>query len=164
MDKEYLVDEEAIWKATREQNIQEYSVPEMEEPEPEFFDTENVQHEDEYVSNRDVTSDLNMIKLNVPAATVIVNLIDIAIPILLMFVFKNIDKSDIKLEPDEKETLVDAFAQYLKTTSFTMSPGMVLITSLATIYGAKIGVAMIMNKKVQEPEFVVENGRSQSGT
>lgn len=154
-----IVDDEAIWKESREQTIQEFSVPEIiEEPEPDFFNTEDVLLGNEYVSNREVTSDLNMIKLNVPAATVIVNLIDILIPVLLMFVFKNIDKSDIKLEPDEKETLVDAFAQYLKTISFTMSPGMVLITSLATIYGAKIGVAMIMNKKVQEPEFAVDHG------
>lgn len=148
-----LVDDAALWHQSRNSQIQDFEAPEPEPEEPSFLMNEEPETtEQEYITDREVKTELNMMKLNEPTAEIIVAMMDVVLPLVLVILIKGTDKQDVKLEDSERETLITAWAQYLKTTSFNLSPGGVLLTSILTIYGAKVTVAM-MNKGRKESEI-----------
>lgn len=153
-----MANDEDIWLETQGQEIQDFEVPEPElidDTPPPFIEIDEEQRQ-ERVTASDVHTQLNLQKLQQPTAELFVSLIDIIVPIALLFVFKNIDKHDAKLEPDERESLISAFAQYLATKEVNVSPGMALIFTIASIYGAKI----FMIKAMGSPQPVTQNSEN----
>lgn len=144
------IDDASLWWESRHQQVQNFETP---PPPPSFVNiepelsTSNQEPEYEKVTASDVKQQLNMIKLNEPTAQIIVSIADAILPLLLCIVLKNVQESKIKLTPSENETLVQAWANYLQTTNINLSPGVVLITTMLTIYGAKITLIMMDRKK-----------------
>jgi hypothetical protein len=167
-------DDASLWWESRHSQIQDFDIPEPEPDETPDFVTETMENDPDYVSDRDVKSELNMIRLNEPTAEIIVSMMDVILPLAFVLLIKGTEKEDARLEGGEREALVTAWAQYLKTTSFSMSPGGVLFTSILTIYGAKVTVALV-GKKEKESENdllrkqnemlkqLIENEQSESG-
>ncbi|MDL2309034.1 hypothetical protein LJC53_05575 [Bacteroidales bacterium OttesenSCG-928-C03] len=149
-----LQDDASLYWESRHSSVQDYEIPEPEPEEiPSFIEPDTtIDDPVEYISDRDVKTELNMIRLNEPTAEIVVAMIDVILPMAMVLLIKGTEKEEIKLEDGERETLVSAWAQYLKTTSFNMSPGAVLCTTMITIYGAKITMAM-MNKGKKESEI-----------
>ena len=146
---EELKDDAALWHESRNHEIQDYEEPAFIEPEPEPEEPK------EYISDRDVKTELNMLKLNEPTAEIIVALMDYLMIIPLSFICRNISRADTKIEEEERDTLIKAWAAYLKTTSFNMSPGTVLIVTILTVYGAKVANFYINKREEKvEPEFI----------
>ncbi|MDR0207040.1 MAG: hypothetical protein LBI45_07285 [Bacteroidales bacterium] len=148
---EVLKDEAALWHESRQAEIQAYEEPAFIESEPEPMPEDPKEH----ISDKDVRTELNMLKLNEPTAEIIISLMDYLMIIPLSFICKGITREETKVEADERDTLVQACAAYLKTTSFNLSPGVVFLTTVLTIYGAKVA-AFHFNKK-PEPEFIQPN-------
>ena len=144
---EVIIDDAALWHQSRHKEIQDFEEPEFIQPEPE----PEPEEPKEYISDRDVKTEINMMKLNEPTAEIIVSLIDYLMIIPLSFVCRGISKEETKIDTEERETLVQAWAQYLKTTSLNLSPGAVLLTTVLTIYGAKVAG---FHFKKNEPEFI----------
>lgn len=63
--------------------------------------------------------------------------IDAPMSSLLAFVAKEKDASQFACTPDEKDTLTDALAEYLKVKGMDVPPGMMLFIVILTIYGGK---------------------------
>ena len=137
-----VIDDASLWKDSRDLQLQEFDVPESSD---DFLDIEkeNVQEEKEHCSSRDVNDQLNMIKLNEPTAEIIVTLLDVLIPLLFTIVFKGANKENLKLDQQDRDVLLSAWSQYLVTKEFSMSPGAVLATTMLTIYGAKVTIAIM---------------------
>lgn len=98
-----MANDEDIWLETQGQEIQDFEVPEPElidDTPPPFIEIDEEQRQ-ERVTASDVHTQLNLQKLQQPTAELFVSLIDIIVPIALLFVFKNIDKDDAKLEQDD---------------------------------------------------------------
>ena len=162
-DEKIIVDDAALWKQSRESEIQEYEVPEddflsigandnnFSEPEP----------EEERITKTDIQQNKNRIEFNEPTAGVIVGIMDVVIPLLFVFVFKTENKDQFKLDSSEKDLLLDSWANYLATTNFSMSPGTVLITSLLSVYAAKVTVAVIEKKEKKKDK---DNDKKESRT
>lgn len=144
------LDDAGLWWESRHSDIQDYDIPE-EKPDS-FIDIDTLPSDDEpeRVTAADVRNELNLTKLNEPTAKIIVALMDVVLPLAFVFIVKGGDKQALKLDEDERETLTSAWAEYLKTTSFAMSPGGILATTIVTIYGAKITVAMMERRQKQE--------------
>jgi hypothetical protein len=142
--------DEDLWLATQGQDIQDFEIPEIETintPVPDFMEIDDQEEKKDRVTATDVNTQFNLQKLQQPTAELFVNLIDIIIPIVLLFVFKNINKDDAKLEENEKDALISAFAQYLATKEVNVSPGMALIMTIVSIYGAKIFMIKAMGSQ-----------------
>ncbi len=155
-----LIDDASLWFESRNASIQDYETPEPVPEIPDFIDTETESEPVEYVTSKQVRHELNMIQLNEPTAEIIVSLMDVVLPLVLVIFIKGTDKEDIKLDQNERETLIAAWAKYLQTTSFQMSPGGILITSMLTIYGAKVTMAMMnRNQNSELEELRKENER-----
>lgn len=162
-DEKIIVDDASLWKQSRESEIQEYEVPEddflsigandnnFSEPEP----------EEERITKTDIQQNKNRIEFNEPTAGVIVGIMDVVIPLLFVFVFKAENKDQFKLDASEKDLLLESWANYLATKEFTMSPGAVLITSLLSVYAAKVTVAVIEKNSTKENK---SNVKEESGT
>lgn len=162
--EERLIDDAALWKKNRELGIEAYNVPEPTD-QPDFVnisseagelpgldgDGADGQHD---ITNKDVSNELNALKLSEPTAKLIVSLMDVLLPNLAVLISKKKeDKQIVKLDSDEKEALTGAFANYLKETSFHMSPGAVLVTAIAGIYVPKFAtVYMHRNEPEKQPE------------
>ncbi len=148
-----LVDDAALWKRNRELEIEDYTVPET--PPAGFIDvdaqTEDSAGEDEprHVTATDVRDNLNSLKLAQPTAGLCVSLMDIILPALACWL-SGADKGMFKLEPDERDALQDAFANYLKETNFNLSPGGILIMTIAGIYVPKIMIVTMMKRKEEK--------------
>jgi len=128
---EIVNDDAALWKRNRELAIEDYDEPDQT---PDFY-TPSDDPEELEITDKDVHNDLNKLKLTQPTAELLVSIMDVMVPALVVFFTKNKDnKATFKLDPDEKETLQDAFANYLKETSFEMSPGVLLITAIGAVY------------------------------
>ena len=147
---EVIKDDAALWHDSRNTDIQDFEEPDFIQPEP---DPESEEPK-EYISDRDVKTELNMLKLNEPTAEIIVSLMNYLMIIPMSFVCRGISKEETKVDTEERETLVQAFAAYLKTTSFNMSPGAVLFTTILTIYGSKVVAFHFKNQSKPEPEFI----------
>jgi hypothetical protein len=153
MSSEELRDDAAMWHESRKADIQKFEEPSFIEPE---LEQEPEEEPKEHITDKDVRTELNMLKLNEPTAEIIIALMDYLMIIPLSFICKGITRAEAKVEAEEKETLVQACANYLRTTSFNISPGAVFITTVLTIYGAKVA-AFHFNKK-PEPEFIEKDG------
>lgn len=143
-----MKDDADIWMATMGQDIQDFTVPPspIEEPEP------IEEPSPETITNADVRNHANSIALRRPTAEIIVGTTDMLVPALLCMLIKHTDAGDYKLKPDESETLVAAWANYLGEKSIDLSPGWALIGSIATIYGSKLMMAFATRKERQELE------------
>lgn len=142
-----MKDDADIWMETMGQDIQDFAVPPSPIDEPEVIDDEP-----ETISNADVRNHANSIALRRPTAEIIVGTTDMLVPALLCMLIKHTDAGDYKLQPDESETLVAAWANYLGEKSIDLSPGWALIGSIATIYGSKLMMAFATRKERQELE------------
>jgi hypothetical protein len=146
---EIIKDDAALWHESRKVEIQDYNEPAFISPEPE---TKIQEESREHISDRDVKTELNMLKLNEPTAEILISLMDYLMIIPLSIFCLGITKEETKVDAEERETLVQACAVYLKTTSFNLSPGAIFLTTVLTIYGAK--VAAFHFKRKTEPEFI----------
>lgn len=143
-----MKDDADIWMATMGQDIQDYAVPPSPIEEPEVIED----LEPETITNADVRNHANSIALRKPTAEIIVGTTDMLVPALLCMLIKHTDVGDYKLQPDESETLVNAWANYLGEKSIDLSPGWALIGSIATIYGSKLMMAFATRKERHELE------------
>jgi large-conductance mechanosensitive channel len=149
-------DEASLWWESRNSQVQDYVNPEEFEKSDEtsFIDIDNVdtevEEEKELISNKERISQLNMIKLSEPTAEIVTSVINSLVPLLLVLLIKNSNSENYKLTPDEHQTLVNAWANYLKDSNVQVSPGILLIVSIASIYGAKITTAVAERKKEEK--------------
>ena len=102
------------------------------------------------VTDDDLRNVTNMRLAQQPTAELIVGVMDVILPLALVMLIKGTDKDDIKLEPDERETLVTAWAGYLGDKNIQASPGVVLLIAIVTVYGGKIVAAVADRKKRDE--------------
>lgn len=75
--------------------------------------------------------------------------IDAIVPLVFVAIVKGTDTGDLKLDPNEREELENAFALYLGEKSVNVSPGYALLFTIACIYGSKIYTAL-QNRKQNE--------------
>ena len=149
-----IQDDASCWFASQNQQIQDFEAPPAPEAEP--FNTESDYDPDRplgdapTVTDEDVRNVTNMRLAQQPTAELIVGVMDVLMPLVLVLLIKGTDKDDIKLEPDERETLVTAWAGYLGDKNIQASPGVVLIIALVTVYGGKIVAAVADRKKRDE--------------
>lgn len=160
-------DDASAWFDSMGQDIQDFEVPPMPEvetptdipidggedpgidPDRPFGDVPDVTHDD-------VRNVMNMQAINRPTATVIVGIMDTVLPLIITgIIIKGSEASDCKLTDDERETLIQAWAVYLGDKNIQASPSVVLITTILTIYGAKI-FAAIQNRKAAEQQQLIE--------
>jgi len=155
-------DEASLWWESRNSQVQDYVNPE--EFEKSFIDIDNVdtevEEEKELISNKERISQLNMIKLSEPTAEIVTSVINSLVPLLLVLLIKNSNSENYKLTPDEHQTLVNAWANYLKDSNVQVSPGILLIVSIASIYGAKITTAVAERKKEEKIQESKSNEKS----
>lgn len=144
------LDDAGLWWESRHAELQDFEVP---EPAPDsFLDVSSCDPDQELsamddITARDVRNQLNLSKLKRPTAQIIVSLIDTLFPVILALIVKGVDKGSVKLDDDERETLTEAWAEFLKDRSFELSPGYVLIASMLTVYGAKMMVSLSDKKQ-----------------
>jgi hypothetical protein len=157
MQENKVNDDAALWFETRNMPVQDYEVPEITE-EPEFVQPESTaepEFETDYISDKQVKSELNQLKLTEPMSNLIVTLLDIVIPAILCNFTpkKSDDKEDLKIDESEKEALKNAFSQYLKESDISMSPGSVLLGTIAAVYVPKFIYVFYTKKKQHEDEM-----------
>ncbi|HPX58977.1 MAG TPA: hypothetical protein PK495_07540 [Bacteroidales bacterium] len=148
---EKVVDDASLWFDSRQMEIQDYEIPEDDD----FLNISDLENEDlekeefepeKPITKKDILQNLNRIELREPTARLIISLMDVVFP-LLFFAFFKVDKNLCRLDKEEKQILLDAWCQYLATKEVEMSPGMVLLSSMLTIYTAKLGMAKLLTKK-----------------
>lgn len=159
-------DDAQDWYASMGQQIQDFEVPPMPEAEPtpeEAAQAEEAQFLDDHpyadaprVSGEDASSVLNMQRIQRPTAAIIVGVMDTVLPILIALIIKGSERDDAKLTDGERETLTDAWAQYLGTKNVQASPAAVLLTCIATIYGAKVFDAVQHRQLVLQQQRLAE--------
>jgi len=154
--------DEDIWLENQGQQIQDFEIPELEvlDDIPPSFIEINKDDDDsrnEYVSDREVKTQLNMQRLQEPTAELFVGILDVIVPIVLLYFFKNIDKNDAKLEESEKEQLTSALSIYLATKEVNVSPLTGLLLTLGSIYGAKI----LYIKTLKKQEVITDERRKE---
>ncbi len=148
-------DDAAIWWESRHADIQEHEVPEETTSFVNIDEKGEEVEEQQKVTNTEVRTELNLAKLQEPTAGIVVGLMDSLIPVLFALVLKGTSEDKIKLTSDEKENLTSAWAQYLKDVQVNLTPGMVLLGTIAIIYGSKITVALSdRNKEKKESEEI----------
>lgn len=157
-----MKDDASDWYASMGQEIQDYEVPPMPEAEPSAEDqaaAEEAEYMEEHpyaeaprVTSEDASSVLNMQRIQRPTASVIVGVMDTVLPILIALVVKGSEAGALKLDAGERDTLTDAWAAYLGDKNVQASPGAVLLTTIATIYGAKVFMAFQQRKDARLAE------------
>lgn len=149
------IDDAALWWENRNAEIQSFTAPDPEDL-PSFVNIEEKEENETEVqtniTNQEVRTQLNMIKLNEPVAGIVTGLMNSLVPVLLVLIIKDIDDDKLKLTDSEKDTLTQAWAQYLKDSNIQMSPGMVLLGTIAIIYGGKINLVLNDRKQKREKE------------
>lgn len=162
---EKIHDDASDWFDSMGQEIQDYEVPPMPEADGSVppmgdlpdndFDPDRPFGDAPTVTNDDVRNVVNMQAVSRPTATVIVGIMDTLLPLLItMVIVKGSEAADCKLTDDERETLIQAWAVYLGDKNIQASPAAVLITTILTIYGAKIFSAL-QNRKAREQEETI---------
>jgi hypothetical protein len=155
MENETVKDDAALWFESRETPIQDYEAPDFSEL-PEFGtpQTEN-NLEPRYITDKEVKSELNAIKLSEPTAKLIVDLLDILLPAIVCNFTpqKKDDKEDFILNASEKEALTDSFSQYLSTKNVQVSPGVMLVTTLTAVYVPKF-IYVYTTKRKQHADIL----------
>lgn len=157
-----MKDDASDWYASMGREIEDYEVPPMPEAEPTAEDqaaAEEAEYLDEHpyaeaprVTSEDASSVLNMQRIQRPTASVIVGVMDTVLPILIALVVKGSEAGALKLDAGERDTLTDAWAAYLGDKNVQASPGAVLLTTIATIYGAKVFMAFQQRKDARLAE------------
>jgi len=153
-------DDAALWFANRHENveIQDYEAPsfvdlEQDDKLNDLADEADVQPEK--LTKTELNTQLNMLELNRPTAKIIVQLMDVLVPVVIVFVIKGADSEELKLTPEETQILTEAWALYLRDSNAQMSPGMVLLGTIGIIYGSKVVIALQTakeNKKAEQEE------------
>lgn len=157
-----MKDDASDWYASMGQEIQDYEVPPMPEAEPSAEDqaaAEEAEYLEEHpyaeaprVTSEDASSVLNMQRIQRPTASVIVGVMDTVLPILIALVVKGSETGALKVDAGERDTLTDAWAAYLGDKNVQASPGAVLLTTIATIYGAMVFMAFQQRKDARLAE------------
>jgi hypothetical protein len=149
-EEEIIKDDAALWHETRNTPVQDYDVPDNTEI-PDFVATDTSEEDvkTEYITDKQVKSELNQLKLSEPLANLIVILIDTVLPNIVCAFSpqRGEDREDLKVRDDEKELLIDAFSQYLKTTNVSISPSGILITAILSVYAPKFVNVFYFKKK-----------------
>ncbi|MCK9256358.1 MAG: hypothetical protein GX793_01605 [Bacteroidales bacterium] len=153
-------DDAALWFANRHENveIQNYEAPsfvdlEQDDKLNDLADAADVQSEK--LTKTELNTQLNMLELNKPTAKIIVQLMDVLVPVVIVLIIKGADSEELKLTPEETQTLTEAWALYLRDSNVQMSPGMVLLGTIGIIYGSKVVIALQTakeNKKAEQEE------------
>lgn len=147
-------DDSTLWYETQGQQIQDYEVPES----PAFDEAETAETIDEPqpgITDAEVRTQINLQRINKPVAGLIVGGMDAVIPLLFIALVKGTEEDDLKLTPQERDDLENAFALYLGERSIEVNPLYALIFTVATIYGGKMMLA-IRNKKLREEKAELE--------
>ena len=151
-------DDAALWFANRHAEIQDYEAPsfvdlEQDDKLNDLADVADVQSEK--LTKTELNTHLNMLELNKPTAKIIVQLMDVLVPVVIVLIIKGADSEQLKLTPEETQTLTEAWALYLRDSNVQMSPGMVLLGTIGIIYGSKVVIALQTakeNKKAEQEE------------
>lgn len=153
-------DDAALWFANRHENveIQNYEAPsfvdlEQDDKLNDLADEADVQPEK--LTKTELNTQLNMLELNKPTAKIIVQLMDVLVPVVIVLIIKGADSEQLKLTSEETQTLTEAWALYLRDSNVQMSPGMVLLGTIGIIYGSKVVIALQTakeNKKAEQEE------------
>ena len=110
-------DDASSWFASQNQQIQDFEAPPAPEAEPlnaePAYDPDRPFGDAPTVTDDDLRNVTNMRLAQQPTAELIVGVMDVILPLALVLLIKGTDKDDIKLEPDERETLVTAWAGWL---------------------------------------------------
>lgn len=149
-----IQDDASSWFASQKQQIQDFEAPPAPEaeplnPEPDY-DPDRPFGGAPTVTDDDLRNVTNMRLAQQPTAELIVGVMDVILPLALVMLIKGTDKDDIKLEPDERETLVTAWAGWLGDKNIQASPGVVLLIAIVTVYGGKIVAAVADRKRKDE--------------
>ena len=83
-------------------------------------------------------------------ATLLVSLVDVGGAVALGFLAKTKDRTKYRLDEDETRTLENAMKTYLDTTNVKMSPKMLLVSSIAVIYGPRALEAVAERRTASE--------------
>lgn len=153
-------DDAALWFANRQKNveIQDYEAPsfvdlEQDDKLNDLADEADIQPEK--LTKTELNTQLNMLELNRPTAKIIVQLMDVLVPVVIVLIIKSADSEQLKLTSEETQTLTEAWALYLRDSNVQMSPGMVLLGTIGIIYGSKVVIALQTakeNKKAEQEE------------
>ena len=154
-------DDAALWHESRNVEIQDFEEPAFIEPE---LESDPDLDQREHISDRDVKTELNMLKLNEPTAEIIISLMDYLMIIPMSFICRGITREETRVEQEEREQLVMACANYLKTTSFNLSPGFLFLTTVLTIYGAKAATFHFTKQMEPEEKFIKYDEQKENGT
>lgn len=156
-------DDASAWFNSQGQEIQDYEVPPMpdsgveeatviddgHDPNRPYADTPEV-------TSSDVHNVLNLQAINRPTASIIVGVMDTLLPILITgLIVRGSQADDCRLSDDERETLIQAWAVYLGDKNVQASPTVVLITTILTIYGAKI-ISAFQNRRILEQQRTID--------
>lgn len=151
-------DDAALWFANRHAEIQDYEAPsfvdlEQDDKLNDLADEADIQSEK--LTKTELNTQLNMLELNKPTAKIIVQLMDVLVPVVIVLIIKGADSEQLKLTSEETQTLTEAWALYLRDSNVQMSPGMVLLGTIGIIYGSKVVIALQTakeNKKAEQEE------------
>lgn len=151
-------DDAASWFDSQQVDIQDFEAPEapadgLTGPDsPDGPDPDRPYADAPTVTDEDLRNVTNMRIAQQPTAELIVGVMDVLLPLALVMLIKGTDKDDIKLQPDERETLVNAWAGYLGDKNIQASPGVVLIVAILTVYGGKVVAALADRRRRDELE------------
>lgn len=151
-------DDAALWFANRHAEIQDYEAPsfvdlDQDDKLNDLADEADIQSEK--LTKTELNTQLNMLELNKPTAKIIVQLMDVLVPVVIVLIIKGADSEQLKLTSEETQTLTEAWALYLRDSNVQMSPGMVLLGTIGIIYGSKVVIALQTakeNKKAEQEE------------
>lgn len=148
-------DDSSLWYETQGQQIQDYEVPESPLPGDEPETAETIDEPQSEITDAEVRTQINLQRINKPVAGLIVGGMDAVVPLLFIALVKGTEENDLKLNPQEREDLENAFALYLGEKSIEVNPFYALLFTIATIYGGKMMMA-IRNKKLREEKAALE--------
>lgn len=148
-------DDSSLWYETQGQQIQDYEVPESPLPGDEPETAEPIDEPQPEITDAEVRTQINLQRINKPVAGLIVGGMDAVVPLLFIALVKGTEETDLKLTPQEREDLENAFALYLGEKSIEVNPFYALLFTIATIYGGKMMMA-IRNKKLREEKAALE--------
>ena len=148
-------DDAALWFANRHAEIQDYEAPsfvdlEQDDKLNDLADEADVQSEK--LTKTELNTQLNMLELNKSTAKIIVQVMDVLVPVVIVLIIKGADSEQLKLTPEETQTLTEAWALYLRDSNVQMSPGMVLLGTIGIIYGSKVVIALQTAKENKTAE------------
>lgn len=149
------LDSAGLWWESRHNEIQDFAVPEPVEPAPSFVNLEEEPEVQTTVTNTEVRTELNMIKLNEPVAEIVVGLMNSLIPVIILLILKGVDEKELKLSSEEHNVLIQAWAMYLKDSNIEMSPGMILLVTIGSVYGAKVTKVLTDRKRLEQENNLI---------